>query len=88
MRKVFKYPLTPGRSEVDMDPNGEVLTVQEQFGDACMWALVDPNAPIARRVFLTCGTGHEVSEDWNLVYAGTIQVYEGRLVFHVFEVLS
>lgn len=69
-----------------MPRGAKVLTVQTQGGEPQLWATVDRDAPSVNRTFVTYGTGHEMSEDL-LDYIGTYQLYDGTLVFHVFEIL-
>jgi hypothetical protein len=49
-----------------------------------LWALVDPEAPLEARTFRIYGTGHDVPDFYGL-FVGTVQLYGGSLIFHVFE---
>lgn len=86
MKTVWKYPITPNVSDVQMPKGAKVLTVQMQNGQPCMWVLVDPDEKKETRTFMLIGTGHKVSPGVDLKYIGTFQLEEGRLVFHLFEV--
>jgi hypothetical protein len=70
--------------EVSMPMGAEVLCVQAQQGEPCIWARVDrlEKKRVDRR-FCLRGTGHELG----LVgkYIGTFQMRNSTLVFHLFE---
>lgn len=53
-----------------------------------MWALVDPEAPKAKRGFVTLGTGHKFPEAERFHFIGTFQLDEGALIFHLFEYME
>ena len=85
MTRVYKYPLTPGRTELRMPEGALVLTVQMQNGEPCLWVKVDPSKPEEDRVFEVYGTGHDMPDDPRLFYVATFQMAGGALVFHVFD---
>jgi hypothetical protein len=83
MRTIFKYPLEVTDTPVVRMPAGaEILTVQMQRGEACIWAIVDDAVPNVSRRLLVVGTGHGMPLDSGQ-YVGTFQT--GALVFHVFD---
>jgi len=85
MKTIWKATLLPADSQkIEMPKNAKVLTVQPQKDNACMWFLCDPNAPTETREFAVYGTNHIIDERFKK-YVGTFQLYEGGLVFHVFE---
>lgn len=91
MQKVWKYPI-PEFNEleedcftVQMPQYAEILTVQTQYGKPCIWALVDPAAPLTSRTFRVAGTGHGLVYDL-MKYVGTFQLQAGKFIGHVFEV--
>ena len=86
MSTIYKYPLGPGRTKLLLPHGAQVLTVQMQQGEPCLWARVDPGNPPERRVFDTFGTGHKMPDDRTLVYVATFQMDGGALVWHAFEV--
>jgi hypothetical protein len=92
---VYKYQVPIEDVFVLSMPVGAVvLTVQTQrLGQgglakdvAFIWALVDPVAPNQPRKFRLAGTGHPITEEIDS-YIGTFQLQEGRLVFHLFEIV-
>jgi hypothetical protein len=85
MATIYKYQLEPGRTELRMPEGAQVLTVQMQHGEVCMWAKVDPGAPQEDRAFEVYGTGHQMPDEPRLVYVATFQMEGGALVWHVFD---
>ena len=84
----FKLEVTDGQS-IPMPIGAEILTVQTQNDQPCLWALVDPNAEVENRYIEIFGTGHPVADKgiWRK-YISSFQKRDGRLVFHVFENLN
>ena len=77
--KVSKYPIAivADYITIAMPVDAQILTVQMQNNVACIWALVDPDAPLIERRFRWAGTGHEIKEDIkDLWYIGTFQLFE------------
>ena len=84
-KQIWKYQLqTDDLCYVDMLEGAEVLCLQMQNSNPCIWALVDASAKIERRVFQTFGTGQKISTLSERKYVGTYQLMNG-LVLHVFE---
>ena len=69
-------------------PKGsEILSCQLQHGTPCIWYLCDPSAELEGRVLRIIGTGHPIINN-ELKFIDTIQMVNGSLVFHVFELLK
>ena len=73
---------------IDMPIGAKVLSVQTQYNDPVMWALVDPDVDMKRRHFRIFGTGHTVHSDHEMTYIGTFQLLGGSFVGHLFEILK
>lgn len=94
MKVIWKFYLVPGCS--NQMPKGAVVTaVGPQGDDVCLWAMVDPRAPMEERWFSQYGTGQPIVESDNLKYVGSCQWErnEGNrptewAVMHVFEDLK
>lgn len=90
MKTIWKYKLTLNSPYIIGMPEGaEILTVQVQNGNPCLWVKVDTEAELEERVFYVFATGQEIDfdgQDIYLTYIGTFQLYDGALVFHVFEI--
>jgi hypothetical protein len=85
MHAIFKYPFDVADDvRLEVPKGARILTVQEQAGRACAWALVDPGAPISSKDLLIRGTGQPVDAEELGEYLCTFQMHGGRLVFHVF----
>lgn len=72
---------------VRMPKGSEILTVQTQNGNPCIWALVNPDNELEDRYFEIYGTGHKIHCDMGIErnYINTFQLNSCQLVFHVFE---
>ncbi len=79
----FSVPADKDLFAVAMPAGARLLAVQVQTGVPCVWAAVDPKAQVVGRRFRWAGTGHPVLEADR--YVGTIQLYGGALVFHLFD---
>ena len=88
-RTIWKFPINPYSNYSIMMPVGaKVLTIKTQHGQPCIWAMVDPEAPLEERFFYIHGTGvlfADCLED-SKSYLGTFFLEEESLVFHVFEI--
>lgn len=86
MNTIWKYPVPINDYfELEMPQGAEILTVQMQYNEPQLWALVDKMAPRETRSFRLAGTGHPI-DDPRLDYIGTVQMMEGQLVWHIFEI--
>ena len=85
--KIYKYVLpVDDHIEIEMPVNAEILSFQCQHDVPAIWALVDPDAPLKKRKFRFVGTGHELGVlRSRLKFIGTAQMYDGDLIWHLFE---
>jgi hypothetical protein len=74
---------------LSLHEGAEILTVQEQFGDAFVYALIDVDKEKKDRIFQLFGTGHLMYDELNRQrkYIGTVQLDKGNFVYHLFEVI-
>jgi hypothetical protein len=90
MQQVWKYELSIHKLQpndlitIQLPVGADILTVHEQHGSICLWALVNTNATKIERTFRIAGTGHNLANG-NFKYIGTAFLEDGALVFHVFE---
>ncbi len=88
MKTIHKFRVQEdeqGRFGLRLPRGATVLTVQEQYGKAQLWALIDTDEEcLEDRTFCIHPTGHEVPENPG-EYIGTFQMLGGMLVFHLFE---
>ncbi len=90
-KTIWKHSFQVDDSFTVMMPiDAQVLTVQSQGENTCLWYTTDPEKPKVPRVFRVFGTGQPSLEEpgHDLIYISTFQLYEGSLVFHVFEQVS
>lgn len=86
MKTIWKFALPcVDEAFVSMPVGAQILCVQTQINNPCLWAVVDPDALTKEvRRFNIYGTGHEIEGEPG-TYIGTFQLAGGTLVFHVFE---
>lgn len=93
MSTIWKFPLNlygpdgnvTDRPVVDIPEGALILTLCLQRGQPTMWAVVDPDAPMAQRRFVVVGTGQPMPDE-PTVYVGTwLSDEDGTFVFHVFD---
>jgi hypothetical protein len=82
MKTVWKFPvLREPEFAISMPRGALLLSFQDQHGQLCLWAAVDPAEPMELRRFRLAGTGHPIAGG---VYVGTAQ--QGEFVWHLFLV--
>lgn len=83
---IYKYTLKPTEmQDIELPIDAEILTVQAQKDEVCIWVKLDPDKPKVYRTFAVFGTGWNIVSNANLKYIGTVQFLNGDLVYHVFE---
>ncbi len=91
-KSIWKFKLkTTDRQFITMPVGAEILTVQVQHDEPCIWALVDLDQKMeSHRVIEVFGTGHTISRDnkGERKYIGAYQLEGGVFVGHVFELLK
>lgn len=86
--QILKYAFhIADTSAVTMPAGARILSVQyqESSGETCIWALVDPGAIDATRALRIFWTGGEVDVPVDTPFLGTVQLYGGATVLHVFD---
>lgn len=82
--KIWKFVLNRYEETVSIPQGAQLLSVQAQHGNVCLWALCDETAPPVQRRIVFVGTGHNANAAEGGTYVGTFQLNNGNLVFHVF----
>lgn len=83
MMTVYKYPIEiVDEQMIEMPENAHALSVQMQRDKLCIWALVNPERKNKKRRVRIVGTGNDASDVFQ--YLGTVQMFNGNLVWHVF----
>jgi len=87
MKTIYKYPFEMVDSfNINVSKDAEVLTVQVQNHQPCIWVLTNPNAELVPKRFTIYGTGHDINTECkNMKYIGTFQLHHGTFIGHLFE---
>ena len=85
VRSIHKYKIVPGGTSIEAPHGAVLLSVHAQQDCMFAWFLVDPEQPMSTRRYAVLGTGQLTPSPmlYGLVFAGTIHVFNGSLVFHV-----
>ena len=87
MKTIYKYELELVDSQTLMLPAAfEVLTVEAQHGNLCLWAMVDPDeTELSPLSVMIKGTGHKITDDeWaDFYYLKSVHMLP-FVVYHVF----
>jgi len=84
MESIWKFKLEVADSQtVKMPEDAEIICVQIQHGEICVWVKVNIEAPKEDKVFKMYGTGHEHAFIEGK-YVGSVQQMNGQLVWHIF----
>ena len=86
MQTIHKQMITFHHEQQIMLPIGaQVLTIEMQFDQPCIWYLCDPSKPVVAHTIRVVGTGIALPDDMNLfIYKGTMQIRDGEVVYHAF----
>lgn len=88
MKIIYKYELKEiDVNKLSMPEDAQILCVQTQKGIPYIWALVDDKKEVKSKFIMTIGTGHPMPDNPKK-YIGTYQLFEGDLVYHVFELIN
>jgi len=86
MKTIWKFPFeVTDTLRLSMPDGASIIHVGVQKGQPCIWAIVDPEAYVVPFTFYLRGTGHSLTGEEG-VHIGSFQMYQGDLVFHLFEV--
>lgn len=90
MKTIWKYPLELiEEQEINAPVGAQILTVQAQNEQPCLWALVDDDDTARHRLYIRIhGTGHGIPNPDKMEYISTFQLAHGSIVFHVFKDVS
>jgi len=86
-KQIWKFKIIPGPFSIMMPKGAEVIHVETQRDEGCMWVLVDPIAEKDDRYFEVFGTGENIHYDMGVdrKHLGTFLLHGGGLVLHLFE---
>jgi len=83
---IWKYTLsiTSGAQRLEMPQGARLLSVAEQAGKLCLWAMVDPAKSHTTRYVEVTGTGQPLDAGINRRLIGTV-ITDDFTAHHVFE---
>jgi hypothetical protein len=82
---IWKFPLRNGVTvDIDMPDGAEIVHVDVRHNVPCLWAVVNPDAPVTTRRFQIAGTGHPIKKGPRR-HVGTFLTRGGDFVWHLFE---
>ena len=86
-RAIHKYTIAVADEQLVWMPRGaEVMSAHAQHGQICVWAAhTVPPKELVGHTFYVHGTGHVFDHgNESLHFIGTVHLFEGSLVLHVF----
>ena len=99
-RAIWKFPLLPSNTDellrlvVAMPTGAKILHVGAQKNEIYLWAEVDVKEMGRQdRLFWAAGTGHALpkgigKDETAATVLGSVMLFDGDLVFHIFEICS
>ena len=86
---IWKYELSiTDDIEVEMPAYSEVLYFAMQDNTPCIWVIVEPESKPIIKKFKLFGTGYDIYDAHKLRYIGTVLLFNGAQVYHLFEVFQ
>ena len=84
MQSIWKYTIPiEGEFHLEIPRDAQILSVQVQHNEPCIWVLVDPKAHTVTTPFRIYGTGHPI-KGYPGHFIGTFQTHGGDFVWHLF----
>jgi len=84
---IYKYYLViTDTQSLNLPEDAQILSVAEQNGELCLWALVIPDNPKTYRTFEILGTGNPIPKTLRRKFIGTVPMES--FMWHVFERLN
>ena len=86
MKRVYKYPLgSKDQQEIMIPAGSKILSVETQDEHIVLYALVDDKVThLNTYLVIIHGTGHNADDTEDCDFVGTVKLYGGALMFHVF----
>ena len=86
MKSIWKFEVpVKDKFKISMPKGTQIISFQSQDREAYIWGIVETDVEFVVRTFVIRGTGHIFKGDPG-TYIGTIQMYDGMLVWHLFEI--
>ena len=89
-KQIWKYILIDATTTMEIPENGNILSVDEQHGNICIWIEINTKNKKIPRQFEIFGTGTIMLEEEKTVrkFIGTVKLHDSNFIFHVYERLS
>lgn len=94
MRTIHKYELKPLNISNLVDPvmipkGAKYLYVESQHNKIFLWAEIDTESEPVEHMFAVFGTGYDIPVDTVVkrTHIGSLMMYDGNLVMHVYSIL-
>jgi len=93
MKSIYKYVISDSLPfkdifNISMKKDAEILKLDIQFGKICIWCMIDSDNDDEIRMFEIYGTGEKIKDLKISKYIDTVQESDGRLVWHIFEIIN
>lgn len=85
MKTIYKYPLQITDEQTVTGKIDYMLTVKEQNGGLCLWAVVDDTLTERSISIRIVGTGHPFPDSNDCIHIETVVMPYGAFVWHIFE---
>lgn len=84
MKRILKYTLDiVDYQELTLSENSKILSVANQRDNIVLYALTDELSTCTYSIIMH-GTGHPADDVIGAQFIGTVSLYNGSLMFHVF----
>lgn len=84
MKRILKYTLDiVDYQELTLSENSKILSVANQRDNIVLYALTDELTTCTYSIIMH-GTGHPADDVIGAQFIGTVSLYNGALMFHVF----
>ena len=84
MKRILKYTLDiVDHQELTLSNNSKILSVENQRDNIVLYAITDEASPCHYSIIIH-GTGHPADDVIGAQFIGTVSLYNGSLMFHVF----
>ena len=86
MKWIFKYPLQiTDQQRIELPHNSKILSIETQNDNPVLYALVDDEKIKTETYsFIIHGTGHPAEDVGEYEFLGTLKMFNGSGMFHVF----
>jgi len=86
MKRIYKYSLdTIDQQVLRLPSNSKVLSVAAQGDNIVLYVRIDDTiVRMTDCLVLIHGTGHDADDTIDSTFVGTVNLYNGTLMFHVF----